>query len=91
MRYRLTYSEKALKQLSKLNKQVSKVIINYLDKYVDNSTIPYQHAKRLKGKLGKYWRYRIGDYRVICDIQDDVLIVEVVYIDHRKSVYNFTI
>jgi mRNA interferase RelE/StbE len=48
---------------------------------------PRQTGKALKGPLGDLWRYRVGDYRIICDIQDRVLIVLVLQIGNRREVY----
>lgn len=49
---------------------------------------PRQRGQALKGSaLGDFWRYRIGDYRVICDIRDDVLVVLVLDVGHRRDVY----
>jgi len=85
--YKLFYSSKALKQLSKFDKQVAKLIVSWLSKNVDNSENPYIHGKRLKGNLASFWRYRVGDYRILCNIKDNELIVIVITIGHRKEIY----
>lgn len=85
--YRVHYHKKAQKQLQKLDKPTSKKIISWLTKNIDGTTQPRQHGKRLTGNLSQYWRYRVGDYRIICDIQDDKLIVLAVDIAHRKDIY----
>jgi mRNA interferase RelE/StbE len=48
---------------------------------------PRSLAKSLKGPLAAYWRFRVGDYRIICDIQDDRLVILVITIGHRRDVY----
>ena len=85
--YRLVYESKAQKQLKKLDGATRRKIISWMTKNVDNSSNPYQHAKLLKGNLSGYCRHRVGDYRIICDIQDDKLVVLAVDIAHRREVY----
>jgi mRNA interferase RelE/StbE len=78
----------ALKQLEKLGKPNAKRIRDYLRDRIAPLPDPRQLGKALTGsKLGELWRYRVGDYRVICDLQDDVLVVLVVEIGHRREVY----
>jgi mRNA interferase RelE/StbE len=48
---------------------------------------PRQSGKALKGPMGEFWRYRVGDYRVVCDIRDGVLTVLVLQIGNRREVY----
>ncbi|MEQ5521145.1 type II toxin-antitoxin system RelE family toxin [Providencia rettgeri] len=48
---------------------------------------PRQSGKSLKGELGEFWRYRVGDYRILCEIKDDELIILAATIGHRKEVY----
>ncbi|MBQ9596058.1 MAG: type II toxin-antitoxin system RelE/ParE family toxin [Synergistaceae bacterium] len=50
---------------------------------------PRLTGKALTGPLGVYWSYRVGDYRAICDIHDNILTVEVIRIGHRREVYKF--
>lgn len=89
--YSLEFDNKAKKQLKKLDKPITKKILQWLHQNVDQSTNPYEHGKALTGNLGGFWRYRVGDYRVICEIQDDKLVVLAVQIAHRKQVYKLKI
>lgn len=86
--YTLVLSEKALKQLKKIDKSSAKLIISWLEKNIDNCSNPRIHGKSLKGNLAEYWRYRVGDYRIICSIEDDELVVIAIAIGHRKDIYN---
>jgi mRNA interferase RelE/StbE len=61
-------------------------IISFLEK-LSAQSYPRQNGKVLKGKLREYWRYRVGDYRIICKIQDSELVVLILRIAHRKDVY----
>lgn len=89
--YSLEFDNKAKKQLKKLDKPITKKILQWLHQNVDQSTNPYEHGKALTGNSGGFWRYRVGDYRVICEIQDDKLVVLAVQIAHRKQVYKLKI
>ena len=88
MRYELDFTDKAKKQFDKLDKYAQKQIRQYLDRhFADKSNDPRSHGKPLTGKLKGYWRYEVGTYRIVCDIQDNVCIVLVVKIGHRKDIY----
>lgn len=86
MKYKLVYTEKAKKLLSKLDHHTQKLITKYL-RGVESLEEPRYRGKALSANLKGYWRYRVGDYRVICKIEDDKLIIVVVDLDHRKEVY----
>jgi mRNA interferase RelE/StbE len=83
----IEYTETSRKQLKKLDKQIAKRILDYMDARVSGSKNPRSSGKVLVGSLGGLWRYRVGDYRIICDIQDNALRVLVVKIGNRGDVY----
>lgn len=83
--YRIT--ERALKELRKFGPDASRRILDYLDDRIRDTDNPRQFGKALRGELGEFWRYRVGDYRILCKIEDDVLIVLVVKVGHRRDVY----
>ena len=85
--YRLVYESKVQKQLKKLDGATRRKIISWMTKNVDNTSNPRQHGKALKANLSGYWRYRVGDYRIVCDIQDDKLVVLAVDIAHCREIY----
>ena len=87
MAWTVDYTETAQKQLRKLDKQVARRILDFLDERVAASEDPRSIGKALSGPLGSFWRYRIGEYRLICDIQDGQLRVLVVQIGNRREVY----
>jgi mRNA interferase RelE/StbE len=66
----IEYTRTAETQLRKLNKQIARRILDYLDHDIASLENPRARGKALAGPLGELWRYRIGDYRVICEIQD---------------------
>lgn len=85
--WRLVFSKHADKQLSKLDAGVRKIIVAWLLKNLDGCENPRAFGKALKGDLSDAWRYRIGDYRVLCEIRDDELLVLALDIGHRREVY----
>lgn len=87
MSWIIEYTRTAETQLRKLDKQVSRRILDYLDDKISGLDDPRSRGKSLSGPLGELWRYRIGDYRVICEIQDNIMRVLVVEVGHRKQVY----
>jgi len=88
MRYELDFTEKAIKQFGKIDKYAQEQINSYIEKHFgENPSNPRSHGKPLTGRLKGYWRYEIGKYRLICDIQDEILTVLVVKTGHRREVY----
>jgi mRNA interferase RelE/StbE len=83
----IEYAETAKKQLRKLDKIAARRIIDFMDERVASRDDPRGIGKALKGPLGELWRYRVGDFRVICDIQDKVLTVLVLQVGNRREVY----
>jgi mRNA interferase RelE/StbE len=81
------FDERALKELKKLGHPARRDIIAYLDQRVAGSGDPRRFGKGLKAGLAGLWRYRVGDYRVLCQIKDRELLVLVVAVGHRKDVY----
>ncbi|WP_315601479.1 type II toxin-antitoxin system RelE/ParE family toxin [Treponema socranskii] len=74
------------KQLKKLDAAISKRVLDYLEQIelLDN---PRSRGKALTSNLSGLWRYRVGDYRILCRIRDDKLIITVIEIAHRSTVY----
>jgi len=85
--YRVAFSEQAKKQFKKLDKFTQQVLGKYIDKYLDSANNPRQYGKALKGTMQGLWRYEIGKYRLVCEIQDNVLCILVVKVGHRREIY----
>lgn len=88
MRYSVELSAKAKKQLEKLDKATAKLITSWLLKNLQGCENPRLLGKGLVANRSGQWRYRIGDYRVIADIQDDKILILVLAIGHRRDIYN---
>jgi len=85
--WKIEYTETARNRLRKLDKPVARRIVDYLDERIAPLENPRSTGKALTGPMGGLWRYRVGDYRVICEIQDEVLRVLVIEIGNRRDVY----
>jgi len=81
------FDERALKELKKLGRPAQADIIRYLDERIATTADPRRFGKALRGDLAGLWRYRVGDYRVLCQINNRELIVLVIAIGHRKEIY----
>ncbi len=75
------------KEIEKLDSKAQAAIVSFLRERVAGAADLRQTGKALKGEMGDLWRYRVGDYRIICDIQDGVVTVLVLRVRHRKEVY----
>ncbi|MHB1646852.1 MAG: type II toxin-antitoxin system RelE family toxin [bacterium] len=87
MDWQIKLSETALKQLKKIDKNTAKRIIDFLRERIEAIDNPHSIGKALTGPLGDFWRYRVGDYPIICDIQDNNLCVLVLKIVNRREAY----
>ncbi len=85
MVWKIEITGEAEKELSRIDKPAAKRIIRYLRERV--SVEPRSLGKSLRGDLSGLWRYRVGDYRVICELYDEKVSVLVIRIGHRKDVY----
>lgn len=87
MAWQVEYADSALRQLRKLDREVARRILDFMDERVAGTDNPRVLGQALSGRLRTYWRYRMGDYRVICDIEDEVVRIVVLEIGHRREVY----
>ena len=87
MIYELKYEARAVKQIMKLDPATRKLIKSWIEKKLLNTDNPRQHGKGLTGSLSQYWRYRVGDYRILAEINDAEIIIIIVEIGHRRDIY----
>lgn len=85
--YTVRYSERAKKQLKKLDKSVQRLILNWIGKNLERCENPRAKGKGLVENHSGEWRYRVGDYRLICDIQDNHLTIVAISIGHQSQIY----
>jgi len=88
MAYRVEFSESAERELGKLDPQQAKRILKFLSGRVAKLDDPRNIGEALHGsRFGEFWKYRVGQYRLICKLEDDRLLVLVLRIGHRKEIY----
>lgn len=87
MGWTIEYSDTARAQLRRLGREMSRRVVDYMDERIATRDNPRSLGRALTGPMSELWRYRVGNCRVVCDIQDDVLVVLVVRVGRRDSVY----
>lgn len=87
MAWAIEYTDAARKQLRKLDRTTAQRIYRYLSERVAPLDEARDLGKALSGPLGELWRYRVGDYRIIAELRQNVLTVLVLRIGHRREVY----
>ncbi len=87
IKYSVIYTDKALKQLSKLNAYTKKLIISWIEKNLVNCENPRDKGKGLTANHSGEWRYRVGDYRILADIKDEIITILVLEVGHRSKIY----
>jgi len=87
MKYTIVFDARALKALDALDKIQSRLILAWIDKNLNGTDDPRILGKPLKGKLSSYWRYRIGQYRILVELLDKELVIVIITIGHRRDVY----
>ena len=88
MTYHVELTEQALKQLKKLDKHTASLITGWIRKNLEGCENPRQFGKGLTANRSGQWRYRIGDYRILADIQDNKILILILSIGHRSDIYN---
>ena len=85
MAFRVEFDPAALKDLRKLDRAVQQRLVGFLRTRVATLEDPRSLGEALAGaRLGSYWKYRVGDWRIICDIQDERIVVRVLRIGNRR-------
>lgn len=87
MSYDVEFSEQFLKQMSKLDRFTRILISNWISKHLVNSDDPFSYGHALTGDMAGLWRYRIGDYRLICSIDRGKLVIYLLEVGHRSNIY----
>ena len=85
--YVVMYSKSAARELKKLDIQTAAIIYGWIEKNLVGCDNPRARGKPLVGDKKGYWRYRVGTYRIISDIQDEIVRIEIINVAHRRNVY----
>ena len=87
MKYTVVFDAKALKTLDAVDKMQSRLILAWIDKNLNGTKDPRVLGNPLKGKLSSYWRYRVGQYRILVELLDKELVIVIITIGYRKDFY----
>ena len=88
MAWQINVSESAEKQLAKLDRQIAQRIMTFLRERVAVLDDPRSIGEALKGsELGEFWKYRVGDWRIICEIRDKAVLITVLRLGNRREIY----
>lgn len=87
MAWTVEVADFAERQLRKLDRPVRDRILDYLHERIEGCKNPRHFGEPLKGGKAGFWRYRVGDYRIICELRDDVLVVLALAVGYRREVY----
>jgi len=88
MGYTVEYTQQAVKELGKLDRHTRMLILAWIEKHLVNCADPRQHGKALTSNHSGQWRYRVGDYRLLAEIQDDCIVILILTVGHRREIYN---
>ena len=86
--YSVEYSKPAVKELNKLDRTIATMIVAWIEKNLVGCLDPRIHGRALTGDKKGYWRYRVGSYRLLAKINDNVITINIVNIGHRREVYD---
>ena len=85
--YEVKFTESAEKDLKKLNKSIAKLLKKWISENLIGTQNPKQRGKALTGNLKGLWRYRVGSYRIVAEIKNDILLILIIEISDRKETY----
>lgn len=87
MKYKVTYMPQAQKQLKKVDRNQARIIVAWIRKNLEGTDDSRQHGKGLTGNRSGEWRYRIGNYRILANICDSEIMIQIFLIGHRSTIY----
>jgi mRNA interferase RelE/StbE len=85
--WQIEYDPEASKDLRKLDRSIQREILDYMDRRISRADDPRKFGKPLRGSKFGLWRYRLRDYRIVCELQEKRLVVLVISIGHRSTIY----
>lgn len=85
--YHVEFSKTALRDLKKMDRHTAALVLGWIRKNLEGCEDPRQHGKALSANLSGQWRYRVGDYRILAEIQEDRVVILVLAVGHRREIY----
>jgi len=87
MKFKVEYTGDTVKYLQKMDQYTRKFILAWIEKNLVGCSNPRQHGKPLVANRFGQWRYRIGDYRLLAEIDDEKIVILIIAVGHRKDIY----
>ncbi|MBQ1888731.1 MAG: type II toxin-antitoxin system RelE/ParE family toxin [Firmicutes bacterium] len=87
MKYSVETTVRFDREFKKLDRYTRKLLRAWIEKNLVDCADPRIHGKALTADLAGLWRYRIGDYRLICRIEDEILVILALSVGHRRDIY----
>ena len=87
MTYRVEFTEAARRELKKLDRYTAGMIMGWIRKNLEGCDDPRRHGKGLTANRSGQWRYRVGDYRLLAEIQEERIVILVLHVGHRSEIY----
>ncbi len=87
MKYKVEFTQRALKDLKKLDRPTAALILGWIRKNLENCENPRLHGKGLTANKSGQWRYRVGDYRLLAEISDNTITILILNVGHRREIY----
>ncbi len=87
-KYEVVLSERFKREFRKIDKYTQNILRAWINNNIVDCNDPRLHGKSLTGDMKGLWRYRIGDYRMICEIRDDELVILALTVGHRREIYD---
>ena len=88
MKYKVEFTQRALKDLKKLDRPTAALILGWIRKNLENCENPRLHGKGLTANKSGQWRYRVGDYRLLAEISDNTITILILNVGHRREIYD---
>lgn len=88
MTWKVEFDNRALKELRKLDAGTQKRLLSWISENLSGDGNPRENGTALKSRFRGLWRYRVGDYRIVCQIKDEELAILFVRVAHRKDVHD---
>lgn len=86
--YKVRFAERAKKDLKKLDRHTAALILGWIRKNLENCENPRLHGKGLTANRSSQWRYRVGDYRLLANIEDETITILILNVGHRREIYD---
>ena len=88
MTWKVEFDNRSRKELRKLDPETQKRLLHWISENLAGEINPRDYGTSLKGRFRGLWRYRVGDYRIVCQIKDEDILILILRIAHRKDVYD---